>query len=137
MGHGCQACEAPCLHLPNKQAAHSFFLIFSLMIECSNGALELNSTSMIFQSKIKTTSAALKSLMFLLAKKKYKKPVCLESFALIALRLPTSPNYHKNPFTTNGQLHLSIFCMLRLSHNSSKALTRGLMHERWRSKIAQ
>jgi len=106
------------------------------MIECSNGALELNSTSMIFQSKIKTTTAALKSLMFLLAKKNPKNQ-CLESFALIALRLPTSPNYHKNPFTTNGQLHLSIFCMLRLSHNSSKALTRGLMHERWRSKIAQ
>jgi len=122
---------------PTNKQLTVFFLIFSLMIECSNGALELNSTSMIFQSKIKTTSAALKSLMFLLAKKKYKKPVCLESFALIALRLPTSPNYHKNPFTTNGQLHLSIFCMLRLSHNSSKALTRGLMHERWRSKIAQ
>jgi hypothetical protein len=37
--------------------------------------------------------------------------VSLESFALIALRLPTLPNYHTNPFTANGQLYLSIFCM--------------------------
>jgi len=62
---------------PTNKQLTVFFLIFSLMIECSNGALELNSTSMIFQSKIKTTSAALKSLMFLLAKKKNPKNQCV------------------------------------------------------------
>jgi len=70
------------------------------MIECSNGALELNSSSMIFQSKIKTTGAALKSLMFLLAKKKIQKTsvsgeLCTYSTQTSHIaKLPQKPVHH-------------------------------------------